>query len=42
MLMSLYLAEVNEKLKDVREDIQKLTEVMGETQQKEILKVTSL
>ena len=37
--MSLCLAEVNEKLKEIREDIQNLTEVMGEVQQKEIFKV---
>ena len=37
--MSLCLAEVNEKLKEIREDIQNLTEVMGEVRQKEIFKV---
>ena len=37
--MSSCLAEVNEKLKEIREDIQKLTEVMGEVRQKEIFKV---
>ena len=39
MSTSLCLAEVNEKLKEIREDIQKLTEVMGEVRQKEIFKV---
>ena len=37
--VSLCLAEVNEKLKEIREDIQNLTEVMGEVRQKEIFKV---
>jgi len=37
--MSSNLAEVNEKLKEIREDVQKLTEVMVETQQKQIFKV---
>ena len=40
--MSSNLAEVNEKLKEIREDVQQLTEIKGETQQKEIFKVTSL
>ena len=36
------LAEVNEKLKEIREDVHKLTEIKGETQQKEIFKVTAV
>ena len=40
--MSLNLAEVNEKLKEIREDVQKLTEIKGEMQQKEIFKVTTV
>ena len=39
VLVSPNLAEVNEKLKEIREDIQKLTEIKGEAQQKEIFKV---
>ena len=38
--MSPNIAEVNEKLKEIREDVQRLTEIKGETQQKEIFKVT--
>ena len=40
--MSLNLAEVNEKLKEIREDVQKLTEIKGEMQQKEIFKVITV
>lgn len=40
--MSSNLAEVNEKLKEIREDVQKLTEIKGEMQQKEIFKVITV